>query len=53
MLGLDRYEARSWHGWHRHLTLRMAAVALPALLPAAVRRASCGSPNRTSPALAA
>src|ERR1700753_1991103 len=26
-LGLDHCEARSWHGWHRHMTLCMAALA--------------------------
>lgn len=20
-VGLDQYEVRSWHGWHRHMTL--------------------------------
>jgi hypothetical protein len=24
--GLDDYEVRSWHGWHRHVTLTMAAM---------------------------
>jgi SRSO17 transposase len=22
----DRYEVRSWHGWHRHMTLAMVAL---------------------------
>ncbi|HUM95944.1 MAG TPA: IS701 family transposase [Candidatus Competibacter sp.] len=26
-LGLDQYEVRTWHGWHRHSTLVMAAYA--------------------------
>ena len=26
-LGLDHCEARSWHGWHRHMSLVMAAQA--------------------------
>jgi SRSO17 transposase len=26
--GLDNYEVRSWHGWYRHVTLSMAALAL-------------------------
>jgi SRSO17 transposase len=31
-LGLDHCEARSWHGWHRHVTLCMAAAAFLARL---------------------
>src|SRR4030081_629036 len=30
-VGLDQYEVRSWGGWHRHMTLAMAAHALLAL----------------------
>ena len=26
--GLDEYEVRSWHGWHRHITLSMFALVL-------------------------
>jgi hypothetical protein len=26
-VGLDQYEVRSWHGWHRHVTLAMLAHA--------------------------
>lgn len=48
-LGLDHCEARSWHGWHRHMTLCMAALAFLASLSAQLRR-SCGKPNETSPA---
>lgn len=29
--GLDQYEVRSWHGWHRHITLSMAALAFLAV----------------------
>jgi len=25
--GLDEYEVRSWHGWYRHMTLSMLALA--------------------------
>jgi SRSO17 transposase len=27
-VGLADYEVRSWHGWHRHITLAMLALAL-------------------------
>jgi hypothetical protein len=30
-VGLDQYEVRSWHGWHRHITLSMAALAFLAV----------------------
>jgi SRSO17 transposase len=30
-VGLDQYEVRSWVGWHRHMTLAMAAHALLAV----------------------
>lgn len=52
-LGLDHCEARSWHGWHRHMTLCMAAGAFLAGLQAQLRRAACGKGNRRSPAPAA
>jgi len=32
--GLDQYEARSWHAWHRHVTLSMLAFAFLAGLRA-------------------
>lgn len=37
-LGLDHCEARSWHAWHRHMTLVMAAAAFLAKLAADQRR---------------
>ena len=52
-LGLDHCEARSWHGWHRHMTLVMAAAAFLAKLAADLRRNAWGKPNKTSPAIAA
>ncbi len=53
-LGLDHCEARSWHGWHRHMTLCMAALAFLAGLSAQLRRAAGAKPNERSPrALAA
>jgi SRSO17 transposase len=32
--GLDEYEIRSWHGWYRHVTLSMLALAFLATLRA-------------------
>lgn len=29
--GLDEYEVRSWHGWYRHITLSMLAMAFLAV----------------------
>ena len=40
-LGLDHNETRSWHGWHRHVSLVMLAFAMMA----AIRRRA----NRTTP----
>jgi SRSO17 transposase len=31
-LGLSQYEVRSWQGWHRHMTLVMAAQAFLTVL---------------------
>ena len=51
-LGLDHCEARSWHGWHRHMTLVMAAGAFLAKLAADLRRSSLSSKaNERSPSL--
>jgi SRSO17 transposase len=53
-LGLDHCEARSWHGWHRHMTLVMAAGAFLAKLAADLRRsAASGKANERSPMCAA
>lgn len=48
-LGLDHCEARSWHGWHRHMSLVIAAAALLARLSADQRRMAFSKPNKTSP----
>jgi SRSO17 transposase len=48
-LGLDHCEARSWHGWHRHMSLVMAAAAFLARIAAEQRRAAVGKRNETSP----
>ena len=52
-LGLDHCEARSWHGWHRHISLVMAAAAFLAKLAADLRRDAWSKPNKTSPTIAA
>ena len=49
-LGLDHCEARSWHGWHRHMTLCMAALAFLAGLSAQLRRVAGSKLNEKSPA---
>ena len=48
-LGLDHCEARSWHGWHRHMSLVMAAAAFLARIAADQRRVAFGKRNETSP----
>jgi SRSO17 transposase len=49
-LGLDHCEARSWAGWHRHMSLCMVALAFLARLSANLRRAAWSKPNERSPA---
>jgi SRSO17 transposase len=41
--GLDEYEIRSWHGWHRHVTLSMLALAFLAAM-----RAQCAGQKGAS-----
>jgi SRSO17 transposase len=48
-LGLDHCEARSWHGWRRHMTLCMVALAFLTGLSASLRRAAGSKANETSP----
>ncbi len=48
-LGLDHCEARSWHGWHRHISLVMAAAAFLAKLSADQRRWAFEKRDKTSP----
>lgn len=48
-LGLDHCEARSWHGWNRHMSLVMAALALLTRLSAQLRRHAWSKPNKTNP----
>ena len=42
-VGLDHYEVRSWHGWHRHITL-----ALVALFALTLARRKGGTPTARS-----
>jgi SRSO17 transposase len=48
-LGLDHCEARSWHGWHRHMSLVMAAAAFLTKLAADQRKVVLRKQNETSP----
>src|SRR5215208_326119 len=44
-LGLDHNETRSWHGWHRHVSLVMLAFAM---LAAIRRKANTPAPPKSS-----
>jgi len=44
-LGLDHNETRSWHGWHRHVSLVMLAFAM---LAAIRRTANTAAPPKSS-----
>src|SRR5436305_4205543 len=44
-LGLDHNETRSWHGWHRHVSLVMLAFAM---LAAIRRQANTPAPPKSS-----
>jgi SRSO17 transposase len=50
-VGLDDYEVRSWHGWYRHITLAMLAlaflVAMRVKLDAAPPQTGNGAPSRS------
>jgi len=47
-LGLDHNETRSWHGWHRHVSLVMLAFAMMASIQ---HRANQPAPQKTPPRL--
>ena len=42
-VGLADYEVRSWHGWHRHVTLAMLALAFLAALRAKLNAGEKGA----------
>ncbi len=44
-LGLDHNETRSWHGWHRHVSLVMLAFAMMAAIR---HRANATTPPKTN-----
>jgi len=44
-LGLDHNETRSWHGWHRHVSLVMLAFAMMAVIR---HRANVTTPPKTN-----
>jgi SRSO17 transposase len=46
-LGLDHNETRSWHGWHRHVSLVMLAFAVLAV----TRRRANATAEETTPAV--
>jgi SRSO17 transposase len=45
-LGLDHNETRSWHGWHRHVSLVMLAFAMMAVIR---HRTNAASPPKMNP----
>jgi SRSO17 transposase len=45
-LGLDHNETRSWHGWHRHVSLVMLAFAMMAVIR---HRANSAAPQKMNP----
>ena len=49
-LGLDHNETRSWHGWHRHVSLVMLAFAMMAVIR---YKANAATPPKTIPRIPA
>jgi SRSO17 transposase len=45
-LGFDHNETRSWHGWHRHVSLVMLAFAMLAIIR---YRTNIATPQKTNP----
>jgi SRSO17 transposase len=50
---LDHREARSWHGWYRHITLCMAEAAFLSRLSAQLRQSAGRKENARRPAIRA
>ncbi len=48
-LGLDHNETRSWHGWHRHVSLVMLAFAMMAVIRHHANAAAPPKRMRTTP----
>lgn len=48
-LGLDHNETRSWHGWHRHVSLVMLAFAMMAVIRHHANAATPPKRMRTTP----
>ena len=46
-VGLADYEIRSWHGWYRHITLAMLALAFLAALRVRLNAAAPGKGGRS------
>lgn len=50
-LGLDHNETRSWHGWHRHVSLVMLAFAIMAVIRSRANTAPKKTRTRARPKL--
>ena len=50
-VGLDQYEVRSWAGWHRHVTLSMAALALLSVVRAEEAKGGLQFPRKRAGSL--
>ena len=48
-LGLDHNETRSWHGWHRHVSLVMLAFAMLTTIRHRANRGRGKNPRSTVP----
>ena len=50
-LGLDHNETRSWHGWHRHVSLVMLAFAMLATIRHRANRTQAPPPEKGLPTM--